>query len=71
MTNTPNTSPASIMDVLDASGGRIDAHLYRDDEGHEVWRITLDGTTEVEGVSSDHDADWFVRDLAERIGTPR
>ena len=65
------TTDLSMHDVMDASGGRIDANLYRNAEGHEVWRIIFDGQTHIEDVASDHDADWFVRDLAEQIGTPR
>jgi hypothetical protein len=61
------TTNLSMHEVMDASAGRIDASLYRDAEGHEVWRITFDGQTEVEDVASDHDADWFVRNLAESL----
>ncbi|HUW00869.1 MAG TPA: hypothetical protein VMW08_00825 [Acidimicrobiales bacterium] len=61
------TATPSMHDVIDASDGRIDADLYRDAEGHEVWRITLDGKTFAEGVASDHDAGWFVATLAESI----
>lgn len=57
----------SMHDVIDASGGRIDADLYRDAEGHEVWRITLDGKTFAEDIASDHDAEWFVTTLAESL----
>jgi len=38
--------------------------LYRDDQGHEVWRIVeADGTVAGEGITSDHDASWLFREV--------
>lgn len=34
--------------------------LYRDADGHEVWRIrSAAGVVVAEGVASDHDAAWL------------
>lgn len=45
--------------------------LYRNSDGHEVWRVYgLDGRVAQDNISSDHDAEW----IATRIfneGTPR
>ncbi|UGS26351.1 hypothetical protein K8F61_17250 [Microbacterium resistens] len=47
------------MNALDELG-----ELYRDENGHEVWRIRdRKGNVQHEGVASDHDAAW----LAEQI----
>lgn len=41
--------------------------LYRNDEGHEVWRITgPDGQVIAENVSSDHDAAWIADQITGR-----
>jgi hypothetical protein len=49
-------------DTLTRSDDALMAHgeLYRDAEGHEVWRIrNTDGTVYVEGIASDFDAEWL------------
>jgi hypothetical protein len=36
--------------------------LYRDDNGHEMWRIKESETSHIlrEGISSDHDYKWLL-----------
>jgi hypothetical protein len=52
----------------DRSYTRTEAELYRNAEGHEVWRITDadDATVIAEDVSSDHDMQWL-RDYHEHL----
>ena len=39
--------------------------LYRDEHGHEVWRIVdADGRIVAEGVESDHDAAFIAEGVA-------
>lgn len=43
------------------------SELYRDADGHEVWRIVgADGSVESDGVASDHDAAWILGQARER-----
>lgn len=42
--------------------------LYRDDDGHEVWRIRdAAGETVQEGIASDHDLESIVAELTEEL----
>jgi hypothetical protein len=46
---------------------RPTSELYRDGDGHEVWRILgADGSVESDGVASDHDAEWILGQARER-----
>lgn len=46
-------------------GGSFTAELYRDAQGHAVWRVyRADGSVEADGIQSDHDMQWL---LAQRI----
>lgn len=41
--------------------------LYRDADGHEVWRIVgTDGRVVADGVASDHDAEWIATQVADK-----
>lgn len=48
------------MDALTEHG-----ELYRDEAGHEVWRIrNRTGHVVAEGIASDHDARWLADQVA-------
>jgi hypothetical protein len=58
-TNTANQLPATTP--LEQLG-----ELYRDETGHEVWRIRdLAGNVAAEAVESDHDAAWIAGRIAQ------
>lgn len=48
--------------TIEKSANLCVGELYRDDDGHEVWRIKEIETGHVlrEGISSDHDYKWLL-----------
>jgi hypothetical protein len=48
-----------VEDALLAHG-----ELYRDESGHEVWRIRdTDGSIYADGIASDFDAQWLAEQM--------
>jgi hypothetical protein len=53
-------APAATPPRRSRPYARTDAELYRNDEGHEVWRITgPDGTAIAQDVASDREMTWL------------
>ena len=59
LTKPATSAVESVEDALLAHG-----ELYRDEDGHEVWRIRdTDGNIYADGIASDFDAQWLAEQM--------